>query len=333
MAKAPAVSVIIVTFNSARYLQRVLDALFLQTFRDFELIIVDNASGDGALEAADIADDVTIIRNSENLGFAVANNIAAREARGRWLALLNPDAFPEPEWLEELVAAATRWDAAMVASLQLNYARPDLLDGAGDVLHISGLAWRGGYLRKRKVAPAEDREVFGPCAAGALYLRKAFESVNGFYEPFFCYYEDVDLAFRLRLMGERCVFAPKAIIHHVGSTASGGRHSAFAVYHGFRNTVWAFAKNMPLKVMAYALPMHILMLISLLALNFSRGTFTPAFRGFKHGIEGLPAAIRARPATQQLRGEFSRLFLSCQPLTPFYRGVKAKPPVLKKRSP
>ena len=96
-------------------------------------------------------------------------------------------------------------------------------------------------------------EVFAACAAAALYRRDAFEALGGFEERFFCYYEDVDLGFRLRLAGGRCVLEPRAIVRHVGS-ASSGQVSGFAEYHGTRNRLWTFLRDMPTALMPIALP-------------------------------------------------------------------------------
>jgi Predicted glycosyltransferases len=97
----PSVSVIIVNYNAGAFLQRSVDSLAAQEDRDFELIIVDNNSTDGSIEAVrtDATPQTRVLRQPRNLGFAAANNLAAREARGEWLALLNPDAFAAPDWL------------------------------------------------------------------------------------------------------------------------------------------------------------------------------------------------------------------------------------------
>ena len=146
MNDIPLVSVIVVTWNSARHLPRCLDALTAQTQKDFEVVIIDNGSTDGCLEALENhwpALDFEVERLGSNQGFTVANNLGAHLARGKWLALLNSDAFPESNWLEELLrAAANNPDYSSFASRQLQDNDSHLLDGAGDVLHVSGLAWR-----------------------------------------------------------------------------------------------------------------------------------------------------------------------------------------------
>src|SRR5215212_5756154 len=108
-AEPPAVSVCVIAFNSGPTLRTCLERLGAQTFRDFETIVIDNASPDpGDAAIASVFPFVRLLRNVENLGFTGAGNQGAREARGRWFVLLNPDAFAEPDWLAQLVAAAER---------------------------------------------------------------------------------------------------------------------------------------------------------------------------------------------------------------------------------
>ena len=111
MPTPPLISIVIVTWNSAKHLPRCLDCLALQTIQDFEVILVDNGSLDGGsndLEQKYTQLALHIERLPSNLGFALANNRGAGLARGKWLALLNADAYPEPNWLENLLRAAQR---------------------------------------------------------------------------------------------------------------------------------------------------------------------------------------------------------------------------------
>jgi len=297
--KPPHVSVIIVAFKAKPLIARTLAQLNAQTFTDFEAIALDNASPDGP---PDLPDDsrFRLIRNPVNAGFAGGNNLAAAGARGTWLALLNPDAFPEPDWLEQLLAAAERHpDAAMVGSLQLAAERPGFLDGAGDCYHASGFAWRGLYGAGVDRAPPTG-EVFAPCAAAALYRADLFGALGGFDEDFFCYHEDVDLAFRLRLAGWRCVQSREARVAHVGS-ASTGRASDFAVFHGARNRLWTFAKTMPLPLLILLVPAHAAVSLLVIAQAARKGVLTATVRGMAAGLEGLPAVWRKRAAVQRTR--------------------------------
>ena len=290
----PEVVVVIVAFNSGPHLQAALDALARQDFTNFETIVWDNASTDGAVEALRVGPRVRIVRSPDNLGFAAANNRAAALSNSPLIVTLNPDAFPEPDWLGILVAAAHRTGADSVASLQLSDVDPEILDGAGDMMSVIGVAWRGGYMQSRRAEPPGPVEVFAACAAAALYRREAFEAVGGFEERFFCYHEDVDLGFRLRLRGGRCVLEPRAVVRHVGS-ASSNAISGFAEYHGMRNRLWTFARDMPRALMPIALPCHVLLVIFLLVRAQSPAMRAARWRGLTDGWRGVGPFLRERP--------------------------------------
>ena len=288
----PDVSVIIVNYNAGKYLRLCVESLLSQTLTNFECILVDNGSTDGSLDTLPELDSrFTIIEAGENLGFAVANNRAAKQASADWMALLNPDAFARPNWLENgLAARSLRPNTAMVGSTQYLALEPDRFDGLGDEYHAFGVAWRAGF--GQPVEKVFDRETFGPCGAGAFYDRHLFQSLGGFDESFFCYHEDVDLAFRMRLAGYRCVQSADAIIDHVSSAIS-GRASEFAVYHGTRNRIWTFFNNMPWPLLILLTIPHIFSnLAFLFVCLFRKGRFKPTFRGMRHGFFTRP---KSRP--------------------------------------
>ncbi len=298
------IGVVIVNWNSWGVLSRCLEALQSQTFRDFEVMVIDNASNDPAPDGfLSHHPNVTLIQNQSNLGFASANNQAMKLlGDSEWLALLNPDAFPEPDWLERLVDAARKNpDYTMFASRQLMDGDRDLLDGDGDAYHISGLVWREGHGKCKDDASDEPREIFAPCAAAALYRRDVLMSAGGFDEDFFCYVEDVDLGFRLRLMGHRCLLVPGAVVYHIGSATTGGQQSEFAVYHGHRNLVWAYVKNMPGWLFWAGLPLHIAMNLAAICVFIMRGKGSVIFRAKRDALRGLPGMWRKRQEIQSRR--------------------------------
>jgi GT2 family glycosyltransferase len=238
-----------------------------------------------------------VIRLDENVGFARGNNIAAAAAGDvDALALLNPDAFADPGWLEALVAAARRAPdvAAFASQIRLD-AAPGLLDGTGDSYHVSGRAWRNAHGQPLALGPATEVEVFAPCAAAALYRRQAFDEAAGFDERLFCYFEDVDLGFRLRLRGHRCLYVPTAIVRHVSSALSGYR-SDFAVYHGERNMVWTFLKNMPAPMLWLYLPQHLALNAASLFFYPLRGQGRAVWQAKRDAVRGLRAVLAQRRA-------------------------------------
>ena len=296
------VSVLIVAWNNGSHLPHCLETLGNQTFKDYEVIVVDNGSTDGSTSILeqDWPDlNLHVERLPVNLGFAAANNFGARLARGQWLALLNADAFPEPDWLEHLLEATETFPNAFFASRQIQANTPNLLDGEGDVYHISGLAWRRNYgmLVQDK---QEIEEIFSPCGAAALYPRQTFLEVGGFDEDYFSYQEDVDLGFRLRLQGLRCFYVPKAVVHHVGS-ASTGKHSDFAIYHGHRNLVWTYVKNMPAPLFWVFLPLHLVANLLTMMKFFLTGHGNAIWRAKLDAVKGIGLMTRKRQEIQQNR--------------------------------
>jgi len=297
------VAVLIVNWNSRDLLAKCLKSLSAQTRTPDRVIIVDNNSTDDSLLlATDWLQGTEVIRLQENAGFARANNIAAKAAgRVDALALLNPDAFPAPGWLAALVAAAERQpDVGSFASRMLLDTQPDFLDGAGDSYHSSGRAWRNGHRMRAREWPAGDTEVFAPCAAAALYRRAAFESAGGFDNHYFCYFEDVDLGFRLRLRGFRCVCVHDAVVRHVSSATTGYR-SDFAVYHGERNAVWTFFKDMPWPLLLLYLPQHLLLNLAALVYYPLRGQGRVVWRAKLDALRGLPSVLRRRAQVQTMK--------------------------------
>jgi len=285
-------------------LRACLDALAGQTRRADAIVVVDNGSTDGSADGLEATHpDVRVQRLGANVGFAAANNRAIASLGTTWVALLNPDAFPEPDWLAALLRAAeSHPEFSLFASRLLRADDPSRLDGTGDVYYASGLAARRDHGQDAGPATATraPEEVFGPCAAAALVPVEVFRAHGGFDESYFCYFEDVDLAFRLRLAGHRCLYVPDAVARHVGS-ASAGLRSDFTLYHGHRNLVWTFFKDMPLGLLVLYLPQHVLLNLVSLAYFASRGQGRAIARAKWDALRGLPRILRERRRVQRTR--------------------------------
>ena len=238
------VSVVIPTWNGAALLGPCLESLAAQTCRDAEVCVVDNGSTDGTLALlAERFRWVKTVRFAENRGFSAAVNAGIAEARGDVIALLNNDTRADPRWLETLARTlATRPDIGFCASKMLSMAEPGRLDNAGIDYRVDGFAITRGAREPDGAAWSAPREVFGACAGAAAYLRELFDDVVAFDERFFAYYEDVDLSFRARLRGWRCLYVPEAVVLHRqgASTVPSIRNVLVA-----RNRVLTWLKNMP----------------------------------------------------------------------------------------
>ena len=302
--KQSKVAVVVVNWNGQQFLDRCLSALPVQTVKPYEIIFVDNASSDASLDIVRRYPSVRALAQIENLGFARGNNVAITEvaAESEWIALINPDAFPDPHWLEALLSAARDNPAYDVFGSKLVKA-DDLavLDGVGDVYHMSGLVWRERHGVPQQEEDLAAREIFSPCAAAALYRRSVLLEVGCFDEDFFCYVEDVDLGFRLRLAGHKAMYVPDAVVHHVGSATTGGKHSDFCVYHGHRNLVWTFVKDMPGILFWLLLPLHILMNLASILWFALQGRSGVILRAKRDALLGLPKMWRKRQSIQSTR--------------------------------
>jgi GT2 family glycosyltransferase len=300
----PKVTVVIVNWNGEKFLEHCLLALQEQTVAPNEIILVDNASTDTSLEIVKRFPSVRLLAQDENLGFARGNNLAIRASatESEWIVLLNPDAYVEPRWLEALLSAACDYpDFDVFGSKLVNATDPTLLDGAGDVYHVSGLVWRMGHGAKISAFSESMCEIFSPCAAAAMYRRNALLELNGFDEDYFCYVEDVDLGFRLRLAGFRCLYVPLSVAHHVGSGTTGGQHSDFSTYYGHRNLVWTFVKDMPGIMFLVLLPLHVLVNLLSMIWLLLRGQGGVILRAKGDAIRGLPKMWRKRQDIQRKR--------------------------------
>jgi GT2 family glycosyltransferase len=302
--RAPAkVTVVVVNFNGGEMICKSLAALAQQRFQDFVTVVVDNNSADDSVESIrQHYPSVTVLSTGANLGFAGGVNHALRHiSLGRWVALLNPDAFPQQDWLGNLVASAERHpEYAAFGSRMFSDADQRHLDGIGDAYHASGLPWRTGHGCTDSARYDTEREIFAACAAAALYRTEALEAVGLLDEEFFLYVEDVDLGFRLRLAGYRAMYVPNARIQHLGS-AFVGKRSESQLYHGHRNLVWAYVKNMPGILFWIFLPVHLsLNVVSLIWFSL-RGNGGVIFRAKRDAICGIRHYWKKRQQIQSAR--------------------------------
>ncbi len=300
---SPFFSIIVLYWNSGKYLAENLSALAAQTWQDFEVILLDNGSQqppDQNILAQFPELHLRQIASEKNLGFAAGNNLAARSARGEYSVLLNVDAFPQPDWLEQVHAAIRRHPNAFFASRLLMADDPQRLDGEWNVVHATGLVWRRSHGRKLSAAWPQERHVLSACAAAGVYPREAFTAAGGFDEDFFAYMEDVDLDFRLQLLGYPCYYLPQAVVRHAGSGSTSPR-SDLVIFYGHRNLVWTFIKDMPGWLFWAMLLPHLL--VNLLYLIVA--LFLPmrkAMYGAKwEALKGLPKAWKKRKEVQSQR--------------------------------
>ena len=246
------ISVIVLNYNGKGFLDGCLTSLASQTYSDFEVIVVDNGSRDGSPEYIEENYPwVRLAKNNENLGFAGGTNAGIRAAKGEFILTLNNDSRADSRFIEELIKPMADPEVGVCAAKMLF---PDgRINSAGICISRSGAAWDRGMFEPDRGQYEFVEEVFGACAGAALYRREMLDEIGLFDEDFFLYLEDVDLAFRARLAGWKCLYVPGArVIHHHGGTAGVG--SDLSVYYGNRNIVWYPIKDFPFRLLITSLP-------------------------------------------------------------------------------
>jgi GT2 family glycosyltransferase len=241
------ISVIIANLNGEAYLPDCLQSLFAQTFRDFEVILVDNGSTDRSLDL--VKKDfpwVKVISLEKNTGFAQGNNIGFAASSAQYVATLNNDTIAGRSWLQVLYEAAEADKGIGMVASKIYLGREGReLDSAGMLLYPDGMTRQRGHGEEDNGQFDGIREVLFPSACAALYRHEMLKEIGYFDEDFFSYCEDADLGLRARLAGWKAAFAPAATVRHLYSRTS-GRYSEFKAFHVERNHFWVLFKDLPL---------------------------------------------------------------------------------------
>jgi GT2 family glycosyltransferase len=273
--------VIVPTRDRLDLLARCLRAVTTHAPTGTEIVVVDDASPDGAAAVASAFSGVRVVRLPCPSGFCVAVNAGLRAATSPWVQLLNDDAEPTAGWAEPALAALARPGVAAVAPLVLlgePGTSPTRVDSAGDTYTLGGIA------RKRHHGALLDGiclaagPVFGASGAAAFYRREVVLSLGGFHEPFGAYFEDVDLAFRLHWAGWSIWFEPASRVWHRGGASHGPPRGALLEQQS-RNEELVFWRNMPAGLLWRALPRHLAVLAGKALRRLTEGTFWPFLRG------------------------------------------------------
>jgi GT2 family glycosyltransferase len=292
------ISIVLVTWNSAPYLRRCLDGILQQTYRDRELIVVDNASTD---PSADIAEPhaTRVIRNATNRGYSAAVNQALAVASGELLLVVNPDCYLEPEYAERLVETFADERIGAATGLLIR-ARGWDIEPTRDIDSAGMRMTRNGRHLDITTRPAERTEVFGVSGAAAM-VRVAFlhdVAVDGeaLDEDFFAYREDADLAWRGQLRGWRAVCEPRAVAYHVRRVTPETRRAlpADVNLHSVKNRFLLRIRNegayLALRNLPFELARDLVVLVA--ALTIERSSL-PAFAWLWRNRKRLLAKRRA----------------------------------------
>jgi len=307
----PLVSVVIPNLNGMKFLPACLSSLQNQTFREFEIIIVDNGSKDESVDFIKTSFPGTIIiENKQNVGFAEANNQGIRAARGKYIATLNNDTEADRDWLRTIVTEAENSanDVGMWAPKILALQNKREIDSVGGLLlYRDGIAKGRGRLETDNGQYDNVKEILCPSACCGLYRKIMLDEIGYFDSDFFAYCEDNDLGLRARLAGWQALSVPASIVYHYYS-GTGGTYSHTKAFLVERNHLWVAWKNFPItwNIMLpfYVFLRYIMQFYGTLSGKGSAAKFVESYsakdvivimiKSYMAALRGLPLILRKR---------------------------------------
>lgn len=240
------VTVIIPNYNGLRFLKDCLTALENQSMKDFETLVIDNASSDESVAyIRENFPNVNVMVMEKNLGFSGGVNVGIQSAKTPYVLLLNNDTEVDTHFVEEMIHAIEESpNIFSVSSKMIQFYDREKLDDAGDLYGILGWGFQRG-IDAPATSYTKKEEIFSACAGAAIYRKDVFEKIGYFDELHFAYLEDIDVGYRGKIAGYKNMYCPTAIVYHVGSGTSGSKYNSFKVKLAARNSVYLNYKNMP----------------------------------------------------------------------------------------
>jgi len=208
------INIIIVTHNSEKDIEECLMSIYKQTYRNFDIIVVDNASSDKTLERARQFPNVKIISNPRNVGYSGGNNIGYENTDGDYITILNPDTIVDKNWLSELMKTlANNVKVGIVTPKVLMYDHKGIINTCGNDVHFTGLGFSRGINEQERYYDNPEY-LFTPAGCSFVIKREVIEKVGFFDEDFFLRSEVPDLAWRTHLAGYKCKYVPTSKVFH-----------------------------------------------------------------------------------------------------------------------
>lgn len=321
------VTVIIPNYNGLDFMETCIRALRNQTSDDFDILVVDNGSGDGSVEWLK-AEGIPAIFLDCNTGFSGAVNTGIRAAATPYVILLNNDTEADPRYVEKLLQTMDASPSVFsVSPMMVQMHDRDKIDDAGDMYSVLGWAYQRGVGREAR-RYRKPCHIFSACAGAAIYRRAVFDEIGLFDEMHFAYLEDLDVGYRAKIAGYYNRYCPEAVVSHVGSGTSGSKYNSFKVRLAARNNIYLNYKNMPAVQLAVnALPIAVGMLVKyrfFKKLGFASDYLDGVREGFKTARQCRKVAYRSENLMNYLAIEWELLWGTIIYIYEFSRRQMAK---------
>lgn len=306
------IDIIIPNLNGKKFLKACLKSLELQSYQDFNLILVDNGSTDDSVNIVKCNFPLAkIISFNKNMGFSYAVNAGIKASSSPFIFLLNNDTELDKYCLEELVKAANyKKECDFFATKMINFNNRDLLDGAGDSYLRGGVGYKLGTMEKDSEFYNNSRHVFGACAGAAMYRRSLFKEIGTFDNNFFAYLEDVDLNFRACSRGKQCWYVSAARVYHIGSATTGSRVNDVTIYLSTRNNLNILLKNYSITLLLFCAPTIIVYQIVWFCFVLKKRRVLAYIKGVFSFLRESPKMLEKRRRNLNLQCVNNRLLFS-----------------------
>lgn len=287
-------SIIIVNWNGRHLLKNCLDSVVNQTYENFEVILVDNASSDGSISfVAENYPSILTVSLDDNRGFTGGNIAGFEVTTGDYIVLVNNDVRLVDEWLQFMVTAIETEPSIGLCSSKIIIDGTSKIDSAGDVFTTAFTGTKIGEMHEQREY-SERCFVPGACAAAVIYKRELLDDIGFLDDDFFLNHEDTDLNLRAMLAGWKCLYVPEAVAYHKVS-ASIVPLSDTAVYFFSRNNEWLWVKNVPYSLLVRSIPARIIYeLSSFFYFCVLAGRWRPFLKGKWDAIKGMSIMLKKR---------------------------------------
>ncbi len=289
------ISVIVVNWNGKGYLNDCLSSILSQTYDNFEVILVDNASTDGSQEFVTAKfPSVKIIQNSKNIGFGSAVNRGIKESEGFYILFLNNDLYLEKKFLEELAQPFVSEEVGAVIPKILYSPKPEIINSYGVQVNFLGIAWPQ-HIDETDRDSLKMEET--PCGGIFMMRKSVVDDVGAFDEDLFLYHEDHDLSWRIRLAGYKLIVNPKARVYHEYHF----KKNTDKFYHSEKNRIHLLLKNYEAKTLFLILPALAILEFAEICFALLNGWFGKKIRSYFEIASEMKKIVVKRKIVQKKR--------------------------------
>ena len=312
MIENPLISIIILNYNAGNFLVQCIDSIKKSKYSNYEIILVDNASTDTSLAMCKIKfPKITYIENNENLGYSAGNNAGVDNAKGDYIAILNPDTIVKPDWLDELIHGYRTFGDGLYQPKLLTIEDKKRINTAGNMIQIFGFGYSRGKGEKDS-GQYDGSQKIGFASGACLFTSKIVFNKVGCFEPFlFAYNEDMDLGWRAAKMGINSYFIPSAIVYHAESYSH--KWSARKFFLLERNRLYCIFTHYSFKTRIKLAPFFVLTEIAVLFYFLSKKMLRQKLSAYSSIIKNRKYIAQKRIESEKYRtiddGELIKRFV------------------------